>query len=236
MQYKLKVLQFIPNTPSTFLCAMSDVHLQMIHSFELILFIGLVKAVDNSVNWFANQFEWFVQFPAARAESSEVDQDVRVLSLRSSVIHGFCDRALTLPSCPVFMWVWVRVWVRVRVRVRVRHSLACMPCLMLERGVRIPALMSFVSGFGHSRSAFCLVMWVCGLEFARSRALLSMCVLWCCTQFVLLSAACIHVITCAVWHAACVFHWLRAFMMSCLVWKRGLWIFSLSRSTLSSTA
>ncbi len=29
---------------------------------------------------------------------------VRVLSLRSSVIHGFCDRALTLPSCPVFMW------------------------------------------------------------------------------------------------------------------------------------
>ncbi len=28
---------------------------------------------------------------------------VRVLSLRSSVIHGFCDRAMTLPSCPVFM-------------------------------------------------------------------------------------------------------------------------------------
>ncbi len=24
-----------------------------------------------------------------------------------------------------------------------------------------------------------------------------------------LSAACIHVISCAVWHAACVFHWLR---------------------------
>ncbi len=28
---------------------------------------------------------------------------VRVLSLRSGVIHGVCDRALTLPSCPVFM-------------------------------------------------------------------------------------------------------------------------------------
>ncbi len=32
-----------------------------------------------------------------------------------------------------------------------------------------------------------------------------------------LSAACIHVISCAVWHTACVFHWLCAFMLSCLV-------------------
>ncbi len=32
------------------------------------------------------------------------------------------------------------------------------------------------------------------------------CVLLRCTQFVFLSAACIHVISCAVWHAACVFH------------------------------
>ncbi len=51
---------------------------------------------------------------------------VRVLSLRSDVIHGFCDRALTLPSCPVF-------------------SLVCVPCFMLELGVRIPALISWVS-------------------------------------------------------------------------------------------
>ncbi len=63
----------------------------------------------------------------------------------------------------------------------------------------------FVSGFGHSRSTFCLIVCVCGLEFARLCALLSMCVLWCCMQFVFLSAACIHVIYCAVWHAACVF-------------------------------
>ncbi len=41
--------------------------------------------------------------------------------------------------------------------------------------------------------------------------LLSTCVLLCCTQFVFLSAACIHVIYCAVWHAACEFHWLHAF-------------------------
>ncbi len=33
---------------------------------------------------------------------------------------------------------------------------------------------------------------------------------------------------CAVWHAACVFHWLRALMLSCLVWTCGLWVFSLT--------
>ncbi len=43
------------------------------------------------------------------------------------------------------------------------------------------------------------------------------CVLCCCTQFVFLSAACIHVMSCALWHAAYVFHWPRAFMLSCLV-------------------
>ncbi len=71
MQYKLKMLQFIPNVPSTFLWAMSDAHPRMIHSFESILFKGLIKPVGKPVNWFTNQFEWFVQFPAARAESSE---------------------------------------------------------------------------------------------------------------------------------------------------------------------
>ncbi len=39
MQYKLKMLQFIPNVPSNFLWAMSDAHSQMIHSLESILFI-----------------------------------------------------------------------------------------------------------------------------------------------------------------------------------------------------
>ncbi len=51
---------------------MSDAHLRMIHSFESILFKGLIKPFGKPVNRFANQFEWFVQFPAARAESSEV--------------------------------------------------------------------------------------------------------------------------------------------------------------------
>ncbi len=52
----------------------------------------------------------------------------------------------------------------------------------------------YVSGFGHSRSTFCLFVWVYGLEFARPHALLSTC--------------------------------LRAFMLSCLVWIRGWWVFS----------
>ncbi len=68
-----------------------------------------------------------------------------------------------------------------------------------------------------TRVPFSVIVLVRGLEFARLRALLSMCVLLCCTQFVFLSAAWIHVISCAVWHAACVFHWLRAFMLSCFV-------------------
>ncbi len=72
MQYKLKMLQFIPNAPSTFLWAMSDAHLRMIHYFESIVFKGFIKPVDKPVNWFANQFECFVQFPAALTESSEV--------------------------------------------------------------------------------------------------------------------------------------------------------------------
>ncbi len=67
MQYKLKMLQFIPNAPSTFLWAMSDAHSRMIHSFESILFKSLIKPVGKPVNRFVNQFEWLVQFPAARA-------------------------------------------------------------------------------------------------------------------------------------------------------------------------
>ncbi len=40
MKYKLKILPFIPNEPSTFLWAMNDTHSRMIHSFESIMFKG----------------------------------------------------------------------------------------------------------------------------------------------------------------------------------------------------
>ncbi len=81
---------------------------------------------------------------------------VRVLSLRSSVIRSL-----------------------------LMHFLDCVPCFVMECGVRIQALMSWVS-------------W-------RGYALFCPRVLCCCTQFVFLSAACILVMSCAVWHAAYVF-------------------------------
>ncbi len=62
MQYKLKCF---------YLFQMRDAHSRMIHYFESILFNGLIKPFGKPVNRFANQFEWFVQFPAARAELSE---------------------------------------------------------------------------------------------------------------------------------------------------------------------
>ncbi len=50
---------------------MNDAHSRMINYFESILFKGFIKPVGKPVNRFVNQFEWFVQFPATRAESSE---------------------------------------------------------------------------------------------------------------------------------------------------------------------
>ncbi len=114
------------------------------------------------------------------------------------------------------------------------RSLVCVPCFVLERGVRIPALMSWVSVScrGSDTRAPCSVS-LCeraARVHLAARSLVHVCCVcvWCCTQFVFLSAACIYVMSCAVWHAAPVFHWLRAFMLSCFVWTRGLWVFSLA--------
>ncbi len=138
---------------------------------------------------------------------------VRILSLRSGVIYGFCDRALTLPSCLVFMWA---CGFECAQAVR---SLVCVPCFVLERGVRIPAFMSWVS--------IHVGVWTLALH------VLSCCVsvrspvyMSCGVHAVRFRPACIHVMSCVVWHAACVSHWLRAFMLSCLVWTCGLWLFS----------
>ncbi len=90
MKYKLKMFQFIPNAPYTFLWAMNDAHSRMIHYFESILFKGFTKPVGKPVNRFANQFEWFVQFPAARAELSE--------AVHSDNIKSDEDVALDLQS------------------------------------------------------------------------------------------------------------------------------------------
>ncbi len=81
---------------------------------------------------------------------------------------------------------------------------------------RTHVLLNFVSGFGHLHSMFCLVVGACGLEFAQAihssvhmdcvfhvacgscSAMCFFVVLCCCTQLVFLSAACIHVMSCAV--------------------------------------
>ncbi len=99
-----------------------------------------------------------------------------------------------------------------------------------DPGTRVLSF-GFVSGFGHSRSTFCLFVWVCGLEFARPHALLSTCVLLCCTQFVFFFIGCVHscYILCCVAHSLCIslavcFHvvmscvnmWLMSFLISCV--------------------
>ncbi len=61
---QVKTSSIYSKRTSTFLWSMSDAHLQMIHSFVLIMFKGLIKPVGELANWFTNQFEWFVQFPA----------------------------------------------------------------------------------------------------------------------------------------------------------------------------
>ncbi len=64
---------------------------------------------------------------------------VRVLSLRSNVIHGFVTEPWYSHHVRVFMWA------RGFECARVARSLVCVPCFMLERGVWIPALMFWVS-------------------------------------------------------------------------------------------
>ncbi len=132
--------------------------------------------------------------------------DIRVLSLRSGVIHGFCDRANSrhvLFLCEHVAW-----------------------SVMLGSST-IDLSFGFV-GFGHSRSLFCLVVWACGSR-ARSAARSSLHVCFVCLHAVhVLSAVYIHVMSYAVWHTACDFHWLCAFMLSCLVWTCGLWVLSLA--------
>ncbi len=128
---------------------------------------------------------------------------VRVLSLRSSVIHVF----VTEPRHSRHV-----LFSRERAA-----SSALEPCALSS--ACLVSCWSMVFGSWQSCLEFRFRVGVQTLAlYVRShcvsvRSRVSPCVLWCCTQFVFLTAACIHV----VWHAACVFHWLRAFMLSCLV-------------------
>ncbi len=134
---------------------------------------------------------------------------VRVLSLRSSVIHGFVTEPWhsrhVLFSCERLVLCWSMVFGS-------RHS-----CLEFRFRVGVWTLALHVSLCERAvSSSLCRELSCPRVLVLHGR------------QFVFLSAACIHVMSCAVWHAARVLHWLPAFMLSCLVWTRGFWVFSLA--------
>ncbi len=165
------------------------------------------------------------------------------------VVSGFCHFGLGLfmvlwqsPDTPVMSCFHVSArsfdcaWAM--------RSLVYVPCFVLERGVRIPAFISwdsvFVSGFGHSRSIFCHCVSVRSRVCSTVRSPVHVC-------FVVLHAArvsigCVHscYILCCVARSLCIslaacFHvvmscvntWLMSFLISCLFvscFTHGWWI------------
>ncbi len=115
---------------------------------------------------------------------------------------------------------------------RAVRSLVCVPCFVLERGVRIPALMSwdsvFVSGFEHSRSIFCHCVSARSQvrSTARSPCPRVFCCVACSSCFYRLRAFMLYLVLCGtqlVYFIGC--------MLSCchvLCWTHGLWVFSLA--------
>ncbi len=136
------------------------------------------------------------------------------------------------------------MWVRGFECARAVRSLVCVPCFMLERGVRILALMSWVSVScqGSDTRAPCSVsLWECVVSsslgrtlfcprvfccvarsscFYRLRAFM-LCLVLCSTQLVGSLAACFHVAM------SCVNTWLIRFLISCVFiscFAHGWWI------------
>ncbi len=125
-------------------------------------------------------------------------------------LSGFCHLGLVL-----FMVLWRSpdtpflscFHVSVRLRVCSSRALSCLRALFCvgaccsDPGTHVLSF-GFVSGFGHSRSMFCLIVWACGSS-SLGRAL-----------------SCPRVLcVCGFARSSC-FYWLRAFMLSCLVWTR----------------
>ncbi len=151
---------------------------------------------------------------------------VRVLSLRSSVIHGFVTEPWYSRHVRVFMWAHGFECARVA------RSLVCVPCFVLERGVWIPALMSWVSVRVGVRTLALhfLSLCVCAVSSSLGTAhscphvfccvARSSCFYWlrafmlylvlCCTQLVYSLAACFRVVL------SCVNTWLMSFLISCV--------------------
>ncbi len=122
---------------------------------------------------------------------------VRVLSLRSSVIHGF----VTEP------WYSRHVWVSCE---RAASSVCTLSRLRAlfhvgawcsDPGTHVLSF-GYVTGFGHSRSTFCLFVWMC----------VHSCYILCCVAHSLCISlsACFHVVM------SCVNTWLMSFLISCV--------------------
>ena len=138
---------------------------------------------------------------------------VRVLSLLSSVIHGF----VTEPwhSRHVIVLMWVRGFETARAvcsRLRVLFHVGAWGS---DPGTHVLLSFGFLSGTGHSRSMFCLVVGVCGLQcfvllHAAWFSLAACCLVWTRGWWVCSLAACLclvqaHGLWLVCWPCACVF-------------------------------
>ncbi len=147
--------------------------------------------------------------------------DTRVMSC----FHVKCSLS---SACLVSCWSVVfgsrhsclEFWFRVGVLTLVRHVSLCV-CVLTSCLLCLSCVVIFVTFLCCHVPVLFLVFLVRDTRWLR--ALLSTCVA---------RSSCFYrlcaFVSCAVWHAACVFHWLRAFMLSCLVWTRGLWVLSLA--------
>ncbi len=150
-------------------------------------------------------------------------------------LSGFCHFSLVLfmvlwqsPDTPVMSGFHVSA----RLRVCSSRALSCLRALFhvgawcSDPGTHV---LSFghVTGFGHSRSIFCHYVSARSRVRSAPRTLVHVCFVV--LHAVPVSIGCVHLcyILCCVARSLYI-HWLRAFMLSCLVWTRGLWVFSLA--------
>ncbi len=166
-----------------------------------------------------------------------VIHSVRVLSLRSSVIHGFVTEPWYSHHVRVFMWA------RGFECVRVVRSLVCVHCFVrsVVFGSRHSCLeFRFVSGFGHSRSIFCHCVSAQSRVRSAPRTLVHVCFVV--LHAVRVSIGCVHLcyVLCCVAHSwcfslavcfrvfmSCVNTWRISFLISCVFvscFAHGWWI------------
>ncbi len=137
-------------------------------------------------------------------------------------LSGFCHLGLVL-----FMVLWQSSDTPFLSCFHVK-TLVCVPCFVLERVVRIPALMSWVSVScrGSDTRAPCSVSLCERAARVRSaaRSLVHVCCVCVVLHAVRVFIGCVH--SCYV--LCCVARSLCFSLLSCLVWTRGLWVFSLA--------